>query len=262
MPRPPPVTSATRPSSCPTSLTLPAAPPRGASPVCQPCSRAGRRLCQPWPVQEGSRKAIIAAFFAEPRDRHRQVRRVPASPRRRACSPKPRTRWPTPATRRCCSSAASGRRSGPTTRTRSDTDASATSGRSSWRSCCSAWVGCSRSTRASRRSATPTRPRTCRSRSASSCFAIVLESYSLRTAVVEARHVKSPDTSWWQFIRRTKSPELPVVLLEDVGAEIGLFLALTGVLLAHSPTSPAGMRSARSRSACCSSSSPSCSPSR
>ena len=69
-------------------------------------------------------------------------------------------------------------------------------------------------------------------------FAILLESYSLRTAVVEARHVKPAGTSWWQFIRRTKTPELPVVLLEDIGAEIGLFLALTGVLLAHYTEEP------------------------
>ena len=35
-----------------------------------------------------------------------------------------------------------------------------------------------------------------------------------------------------------KSPELPVVLLEDIGAEIGLFMALTGVLLAHFTDEP------------------------
>ncbi|MGD9703498.1 MAG: cation diffusion facilitator family transporter [Acidimicrobiia bacterium] len=69
-------------------------------------------------------------------------------------------------------------------------------------------------------------------------FAILLETYSLRTAVREARHVKLPGTSWWQFIRGSKSPELPVVLLEDVGAEIGLFLALFGVLLAHFTEEP------------------------
>lgn len=63
--------------------------------------------------------------------------------------------------------------------------------------------------------------------------AILLESYSLRTAVKEARHVKSPDQSWWSFIREAKQPELPVVLLEDIGAEIGLCLALFGVLMSH-----------------------------
>jgi cation diffusion facilitator family transporter len=61
--------------------------------------------------------------------------------------------------------------------------------------------------------------------------AIMLETFSLRTAVREARHVKSADVSWWQFVRRSKQPELPVVLLEDVGAEIGLLFALIGVIL-------------------------------
>jgi divalent metal cation (Fe/Co/Zn/Cd) transporter len=62
--------------------------------------------------------------------------------------------------------------------------------------------------------------------------AIVLETFSLTTAVREANHVRG-DQSWWSFIHRSKNPELPVVLLEDVGAEVGLFLALGGVLLAH-----------------------------
>lgn len=64
-------------------------------------------------------------------------------------------------------------------------------------------------------------------------FAICLESFSLFTAVKEANHVKAADVSWWRFIRTSKQPELPVVLLEDVGAEIGLFLALVGVIVAH-----------------------------
>jgi divalent metal cation (Fe/Co/Zn/Cd) transporter len=38
--------------------------------------------------------------------------------------------------------------------------------------------------------------------------------------------------SWWAFVRRSKSPELPVVLLEDVGALLGLGCALVGVSLA------------------------------
>jgi cation diffusion facilitator family transporter len=63
--------------------------------------------------------------------------------------------------------------------------------------------------------------------------AILLEGYSLRTAVKEVQHVKSPQQSYWQFIRTAKQPELPTVLLEDVAAETGLFLALAGVLLAH-----------------------------
>ncbi|MGA9277136.1 cation diffusion facilitator family transporter [Ilumatobacter sp.] len=69
-------------------------------------------------------------------------------------------------------------------------------------------------------------------------FAILLESYSLRTAVKEARHVKPQSVSWWKFIRTTKQPELPVVLLEDVGAEVGLFLALGGVMMAQFTEDP------------------------
>jgi len=63
--------------------------------------------------------------------------------------------------------------------------------------------------------------------------AIALESFSLRTAVKESNHVRQPGTSWWRFIRGTKQPELPVVLLEDIGALIGLFFALGGVITAH-----------------------------
>lgn len=63
--------------------------------------------------------------------------------------------------------------------------------------------------------------------------AILLESYSLRTAVKETAHVKPPQQSYWQFIRTAKQPELPTVLLEDIAAETGLFFALAGVLLAH-----------------------------
>jgi cation diffusion facilitator family transporter len=59
-------------------------------------------------------------------------------------------------------------------------------------------------------------------------FAIVAEGWSFRTAIVEARKVKGTRT-WSQFIRKSRSPELPVVLLEDAGALIGLVLALVGV---------------------------------
>ncbi|HEV7471414.1 MAG: cation diffusion facilitator family transporter [Pseudonocardia sp.] len=58
--------------------------------------------------------------------------------------------------------------------------------------------------------------------------AIALESYSFRTAVHESRPLKGTG-SWWQFIRQAKVPELPVVLLEDTGALIGLVFALAGV---------------------------------
>lgn len=58
--------------------------------------------------------------------------------------------------------------------------------------------------------------------------AIALETYSFRTAIVESRKIKG-DATWWQFIRQSKVPELPVVLLEDAGALFGLVLALMGV---------------------------------
>ena len=63
-------------------------------------------------------------------------------------------------------------------------------------------------------------------------FSIVLETFSLRTAVKEANHVRQ-GRSWWNFITTAKAPELPVVLLEDVGAEIGLLCALGGLSLAE-----------------------------
>ena len=46
-------------------------------------------------------------------------------------------------------------------------------------------------------------------------FAIVLESFSFRTAIHEAKPLKG-QTSWWSFIKRSRNPELPVVLLEDL----------------------------------------------
>jgi cation diffusion facilitator family transporter len=62
-------------------------------------------------------------------------------------------------------------------------------------------------------------------------FAIVAEGFSFRTAIVESNKVRG-DQSWWRFVRTAKSPELPVVLLEDLGALVGLVLALVGVSLA------------------------------
>jgi cation diffusion facilitator family transporter len=59
-------------------------------------------------------------------------------------------------------------------------------------------------------------------------IAIGLESYSFRTAIVESNHTRGT-TSWVNFVRRAKAPELPVVLLEDFGALVGLVLALIGV---------------------------------
>ncbi|MCU1592224.1 MAG: cation diffusion facilitator family transporter [Frankiales bacterium] len=62
-------------------------------------------------------------------------------------------------------------------------------------------------------------------------FAILAESFSFRTAIQESRAGKG-DGGWYAFIRHSKSPELPVVLLEDLAALIGLLLALGGVVLA------------------------------
>jgi len=62
-------------------------------------------------------------------------------------------------------------------------------------------------------------------------LAIGLESFSFRTAMVESRSARA-GISWFGYIRRAKAPELPVVLLEDLGALIGLVFALAGVSLA------------------------------
>ena len=67
--------------------------------------------------------------------------------------------------------------------------------------------------------------------------AILLETFSLMTAIREAKKTKG-DASWWQFIRHSRNPELPVVLLEDIGAEVGLFLALAGVVMGHVTEEP------------------------
>ncbi len=58
--------------------------------------------------------------------------------------------------------------------------------------------------------------------------AICLEGYSFRTAVKESQPLKGSG-GWWRFIRTSRNPELPVVLLEDSGALVGLAFALVGV---------------------------------
>jgi cation diffusion facilitator family transporter len=67
---------------------------------------------------------------------------------------------------------------------------------------------------------------------------IVLEALSFRTAVHEARQVRAPGEGWWTFIRHAKAPELPVLLLEDLGALVGLVFALGGVTLAEVTLDP------------------------
>ena len=68
-------------------------------------------------------------------------------------------------------------------------------------------------------------------------IAIIVEIISFRTAIKESLHVKGSE-SWWQFIRRSKSPELPVVLLEDLGALVGLIFAVMGLGMAEITANP------------------------
>ena len=58
--------------------------------------------------------------------------------------------------------------------------------------------------------------------------AIAMESFSFRTAIVESNRVRGK-RSWAEFVRTAKAPELPVVLLEDLAALLGLTFALFGV---------------------------------
>jgi cation diffusion facilitator family transporter len=58
--------------------------------------------------------------------------------------------------------------------------------------------------------------------------AMTMEGFSFRTAVHESNQVRG-DATWFEFIRRAKAPELPVVLLEDFAALLGLVFALLGV---------------------------------
>jgi cation diffusion facilitator family transporter len=67
--------------------------------------------------------------------------------------------------------------------------------------------------------------------------AILLEGFSFRTAIRGAREVKR-NTSWWRFIRTAKNPDLPIVLLEDFAALIGLAIALCAVLVADKTGDP------------------------
>jgi cation diffusion facilitator family transporter len=60
--------------------------------------------------------------------------------------------------------------------------------------------------------------------------AAIMEALSFRTARAEANHVRPGGESWWQFIRHTKSSDLPVILLEDFAALIGLTFAFVGVV--------------------------------
>jgi cation diffusion facilitator family transporter len=60
--------------------------------------------------------------------------------------------------------------------------------------------------------------------------AILMESFSFRTAIVAANKLRG-NVSWTRFVRNARAPELPVILLEDFAALTGLLLALIGVIL-------------------------------
>jgi len=62
--------------------------------------------------------------------------------------------------------------------------------------------------------------------------AYALESFSFRTAIRATREVKG-SMGWWRFIRTAKTPELPVVLLEDLAALIGLSIAMLSIIAAE-----------------------------
>lgn len=83
--------------------------------------------------------------------------------------------------------------------------------------------------------------------------AIVMEIFSFRTAIRESNRIRGK-ASWVRFVRRAKAPELPVVLLEDLGALIGLVLALIGVgmsLITHNAYWDAGGTAAIGLLLCC-----------
>jgi cation diffusion facilitator family transporter len=63
-------------------------------------------------------------------------------------------------------------------------------------------------------------------------FAVILEGFSFRTALKEANKARGQH-SLKSFVKRVRQPELPVILLEDTGALIGLMFALFGVGMAQ-----------------------------
>jgi cation diffusion facilitator family transporter len=67
--------------------------------------------------------------------------------------------------------------------------------------------------------------------------AILFESFALSTA---ARHAQAErrGRGWIQFIRTSRSPELPVLLLEDTAALLGLIFAVIGIALAIATGNP------------------------
>ena len=68
-------------------------------------------------------------------------------------------------------------------------------------------------------------------------LALGFESFALRTAISHARPHRG-DRSWVAYVRSSRSPELPVLLMEDSAALIGLSFALIGVGLAEITGAP------------------------
>ena len=62
-------------------------------------------------------------------------------------------------------------------------------------------------------------------------LAVVFEAFALRTAVRHARPERR-GRGWVRYIRTSRSPELPVLLLEDSGALLGLVFGASGIALA------------------------------
>jgi len=58
--------------------------------------------------------------------------------------------------------------------------------------------------------------------------AIIAEAMSFRTAILESNKTRGRQ-SWGRFVKTAKAPELPVILLEDTAALLGLVFALFGV---------------------------------
>ena len=188
-----------------------------------PTMTVADRLCQPTSVHEGSQRAIIAAFLANLGIAVMKfVGWIVTS--RPASWPRPCTRWPTPATRRCCCSAAA----------------------------------------RGQRKATPDHPFGYGRERYFWSFIVALVlfllggAFAIYEGIQKLRHPHEPESLWWAvgilrrrhdprglllpdggeggqpragqgsggcaFLRRSKSPELPVVLLEDSGALVGLVL--------------------------------------
>ena len=145
------------------------------------------------------------------------------SPGRRRCCPRRSTRWPTRSTRPCCCGAASAR-SGCPTRTTS----SATAGRAFVYGFLVAIIifllgGLFSLYEGWEKFHNPEVPRDVWVAYTVLFISIGLETFSFRTAVREANKSRG-SKSIPRYVRDSRQPELPVVLLEDFGALIGLGL--------------------------------------